>query len=249
MSVHTASARRGRAHKRAAVLAAARAVFGRSGYVRTSIDAIAEEAGVSTRTIYNHFASKDELFNAVLLHSAGKVAEEFIAQVHTQLAAISPRPPAGEPPNPDPVGSVPVGSGPDAQAVLEVVGRAMVAHRADNREHFALVRQISAEADHVPPSVLEGWQEAGPLRVHAEVMTRLAQLRDRGLLEVTDTRRAALHFIALVQIEAGQLPAGHSPGQDRTAMDRDGAARAGAYAFLNGYRPRDRLTPVPTADP
>ncbi|HWN32249.1 MAG TPA: helix-turn-helix domain-containing protein, partial [Pseudonocardia sp.] len=44
-----------RAPKRDAIMTAARVVFGRESYLRTSIDAIPGEAGVSTRTIYNHF--------------------------------------------------------------------------------------------------------------------------------------------------------------------------------------------------
>jgi AcrR family transcriptional regulator len=49
---------------------AARAVFARLGYTRASTELIAGEAGVSTRTLYNHFATKDELFRSVLIEGA-----------------------------------------------------------------------------------------------------------------------------------------------------------------------------------
>ncbi|GAB3344295.1 TetR/AcrR family transcriptional regulator [Marilutibacter aestuarii] len=52
--------------KHAAILAAAIAEFRESGYEATSMDRIAASAGVSKRTVYNHFASKEELFARIL---------------------------------------------------------------------------------------------------------------------------------------------------------------------------------------
>jgi TetR/AcrR family transcriptional regulator, mexJK operon transcriptional repressor len=48
--------------KRAAVLAAAQRLFISNGFGRTSMDAIAEAAGVSKLTAYKYFGSKQELF-------------------------------------------------------------------------------------------------------------------------------------------------------------------------------------------
>ncbi len=52
--------------KRLAVLDGAVRVFIESGYEASSMDRIAEEAGVSKRTVYNHFASKETLFQEVI---------------------------------------------------------------------------------------------------------------------------------------------------------------------------------------
>ena len=52
--------------KRAAILDAATEVFRQQGYEATSMDRIAASAGVSKRTVYNHFPSKDELFAEIL---------------------------------------------------------------------------------------------------------------------------------------------------------------------------------------
>ncbi len=52
--------------KRAAILRAAAESFRHEGFVATSTDRIAERAGVSKRTLYNHFPSKDALFDAVI---------------------------------------------------------------------------------------------------------------------------------------------------------------------------------------
>lgn len=52
--------------KRAAILDAAVAEFRADGYEATSMDRIAARAGVSKRTVYNHFPSKEVLFTSIL---------------------------------------------------------------------------------------------------------------------------------------------------------------------------------------
>ncbi|HWT34916.1 MAG TPA: TetR/AcrR family transcriptional regulator, partial [Paraburkholderia sp.] len=52
--------------KRAAVIEAAIDEFRASGFDATSMDRIAARAGVSKRTVYNHFPSKEALFAAIL---------------------------------------------------------------------------------------------------------------------------------------------------------------------------------------
>ena len=52
--------------KREAIVAAAIAEFRDNGFEVTSMDKIAATAGVSKRTVYNHFPSKEELFTEIL---------------------------------------------------------------------------------------------------------------------------------------------------------------------------------------
>ncbi len=52
--------------KRAAILKAAAGEFISHGFDLTSMDRIAETANVSKRTVYNHFSSKDDLFQAIV---------------------------------------------------------------------------------------------------------------------------------------------------------------------------------------
>lgn len=54
--------------KREAIVQAAIAEFREHGFAGTSMDRVAAAAEVSKRTVYNHFPSKDELFEAILLH-------------------------------------------------------------------------------------------------------------------------------------------------------------------------------------
>ena len=54
------------ARSRARLVKAAREAFLSSGYGESSVNRIAREAGVSIKTLYRHFGSKDELFGAVV---------------------------------------------------------------------------------------------------------------------------------------------------------------------------------------
>ncbi len=55
-----------RPSRRNDIVEAAIKVFSRSGYAETSIQDVADEAGVVPTAIYYHFAGKDELFNVAL---------------------------------------------------------------------------------------------------------------------------------------------------------------------------------------
>lgn len=52
--------------KQRGVIDAAITAFSESGFDVVSMDRIAEDAGVSKRTVYNHFKSKDQLFRVVM---------------------------------------------------------------------------------------------------------------------------------------------------------------------------------------
>ena len=54
------------ARKRAAIVDAALKAFLEAGYAEASVNRIAAAAGVSIKTLYRHFESKDDLFSAVM---------------------------------------------------------------------------------------------------------------------------------------------------------------------------------------
>lgn len=60
--------------KRETILDAAIKAFREEGYESTSMDRIAEVAGASKRTVYNHFESKELLFQGVVERLLGQVA-------------------------------------------------------------------------------------------------------------------------------------------------------------------------------
>jgi AcrR family transcriptional regulator len=177
--------------KREAIEHAGLHIFGRLGYARANIDLIAEEAGVSTRTIYNHFENKLGLFSAVLVASATRVADAFLEQVDAGV------------------------SGADPETDLIFLAQAIVAHRVRFPEHFALVRRMSAETDQFPPEIIDAWLGAGPRRVRVAIVTHLQQLSQAGYLTITDPHAAARHLLALVNSERLTNPEPGSPPSDK----------------------------------
>lgn len=208
MAERAAARRPGRtSDKRTAILEGALTLLARDGYSRASIDAIAAEATVSTRTIYNHFGDKAHLFEAVIEHSADQVAEAQLALIDRHLWKVT-----------------------DIEADLLDFGRAWATPMPDYADHFALVRQINAERGHIPPAAIERWQEAGPRRVRRALATRMKELNDRGLLDIGDPELAALHFTLLVSTRDPSQPAVALADQDLDTM-----IEAGVHAFLHGY--------------
>lgn len=55
-----------RAERREQILAAATSAFARAGFAATSLDDVADEAGISRVILYRHFDSKTDLYLAVL---------------------------------------------------------------------------------------------------------------------------------------------------------------------------------------
>ncbi len=74
------------ADRRATILDAARDAFADTGYHETSLDAVAERAGVSKALLYEHFSSKRELYVAMLeIHVA-----ELIERIAGAIAGAEP---------------------------------------------------------------------------------------------------------------------------------------------------------------
>lgn len=70
------------------ILQAARQLFAIQGFAETSVDAIAELAGVAKGTIYTHFSSKDELLLTIMRIGTN----ELIEQVHKLMKTDEPYP-------------------------------------------------------------------------------------------------------------------------------------------------------------
>ena len=72
---------------RAKLLNAALELFAGRGYAATSVDAIADEAGVSAGLLYHHFDSKAAVLNAIFEQSLADVQSTFAAADREPAAA------------------------------------------------------------------------------------------------------------------------------------------------------------------
>jgi TetR/AcrR family transcriptional regulator of autoinduction and epiphytic fitness len=155
--------------KRAAILAAARNEFGSAGYRDTTMDSIALRAQVSKRTLYNHFATKEDMFLAVI--------RDFV-QTITRLFAIRYSPEKS------------------LREQLESRARASIALARDE-ENVQLFRAILAEHIRNPtlvaPAFASTWESE-----YGFVHWVEAAHRD-GRLTVEDPTRAAHIFSSLMR--------------------------------------------------
>ena len=78
--------------KHESILKAAMQAFSEEGYDKVSMDRIADHAGASKRTVYNHFPSKDDLFQAVItqfakeMHSLKQIRYDAARSLEEQLS-------------------------------------------------------------------------------------------------------------------------------------------------------------------
>ena len=69
--------------RREEILAAAKSVFARKGYRRTTIDEIAERLAVGKGTVYRYFADKKSLFLAVYESGLESLKKTMVSQIDT----------------------------------------------------------------------------------------------------------------------------------------------------------------------
>lgn len=78
--------------KQSAIIRAARNLFLEGGYAKTSMDSIAEAAGVGIKTVYRHFLNKDDLFSAVMQAACHPVALEELGFEDQEQTAEAEKP-------------------------------------------------------------------------------------------------------------------------------------------------------------
>jgi TetR/AcrR family transcriptional repressor of mexJK operon len=197
-----------------AIAQAARHLFLRDGYERTSVDAIAAEAGVSKRTIYNRYGDKENLFLSVLrdTYSAMMATVRAIAEAH--LGGASPA------------------AGTDVRQDLTAFAREVASRVTTAPDRIALVRLILAEAPYFPVLIR---QERGPQTLRATTARSLSRLAEAGRLAISDPDEAADHFLALTfnQINTrtmfGVVPISEA--------EIGRVISGGVAAFVRAYRP------------
>jgi AcrR family transcriptional regulator len=157
--------------KRQAIIDAARHVFVRHGY-DAGVDLIAEAAGVSKVTIYNHFGSKEQLFTEV-------ITEAFAQAVGS----------AAEPPLDGVTGAD------DLRERLTAVARGWVGGviRPEVTDLRLLVIGVARRF----PELARSWLRQTPQRFAPAIATVLQDLTLRGELDVPNPELAVIQFYAL----------------------------------------------------
>ena len=163
--------RQGSPTKRAAITRAALEVFVREGYARASVDAIAEAAAVSKRTIYDYYGDKERLFLSAVRETAAAQAATFDELLDRTLGEVT-----------------------DVAAALTAFGRAFATEVARSPERAAVLRLMIAEASHFPDLIRTAPEERPVQRTLAD---RLAERGEQGLLEIPDPLEAA-EFLGLL---------------------------------------------------
>ena len=198
--------------KRAAIVQATLALFLRDGYARTSVDAIAAEAGVSKRTVYNHYGDKENLFLSVIGDTYDAMIGTVVDLMDKHLTDL-----------------------PDDQVEAGILefSRELAMFAARTPQRSAMIRLMMAEAPHFP--ALRAVQMR-PQSITGAIAERLTRLNARGLLDVPDPVEASNHLFALTM---GQINNRSLFGAlDLTDAEILAMATSGAEAFLRAYRPR-----------
>lgn len=170
------------ARNRRALLAAARRVFERDGFVMARITDIAEEAGLAHGSFYSHFQGKEDALAAVL----AEVGEEM----------LHPGPPMAEFPETDPV------------AVIRAANVAYLEAYRRNARLMALLEQVATVDERF--AALRRERSDAFLARNARAIRRLqrAGLADTAL----DPGLASLALSAMVSRSAyAAFALGHSP--------------------------------------
>ena len=70
--------------KREQLIQAALELFARKGYHAVAVDAISDRAGITKKTLYHHFKSKEELILAALRHYDERFRNDFMRSVESK---------------------------------------------------------------------------------------------------------------------------------------------------------------------
>jgi len=195
--------------KHQAIARAALTLFASDGYERTSVDAIAAEAGVSKRTVYSHYGDKETLFLSVVRDTY----EVMLARIGEIVGKV-----AWER---------------DLRSALIWCMTEVTRSVIRSPERSTLVRLLMAEAPHFPDLI----ELLHARRITPLVAAPLQNLTAAGRLagQDEDGRQAAEHLMALTFGEVSNRSLmGTVPLSDDEAAQ---IVQSGVQAFLRAYSP------------
>ncbi|XXF80990.1 TetR/AcrR family transcriptional regulator [Myxococcaceae bacterium GXIMD 01537] len=204
----TARSAAGRAStSREAILEAAKVLFLEHGYDGVNMDMLAASAGVARRTVYNQFASKDEIFQAM-------VAQQWAFFDTSELARFE-----------DLEGDVADALRRVAQAILRFSTRA---------DYVALVRMVIAESRRFP-WVGREFNRLGKLPLMERFARYLRRQTEARVLDCRHPDLAAHQFVGLLN-EVLSWPQVMAGGATLDLPDEEEIIREAVAMFLSRYR-------------
>lgn len=204
------SVREGSALKRAAILTAARKLFLTDGFERTSMDAIAAEATVSKRTVYDYYGDKRTLLLAVVEQAMQALSSTVDAAIDEHLTTVE-----------------------DLHTSLVGFATAITSSALGSADYSAFMRLLTTESTHLPELRDNQWEIAEP---EDAVAARFVEFDKLGLLRAPRPRVAADHFVALT-LSPSYYSLGHKVDITDAATAR--FIVDGVDAFLRAYGPGD----------
>lgn len=188
-----------------AILVAARDLFLEHGYSQTSIEMVAAAAGVGKPTIYSHFGSKEELFDAIIA-----VRREVLMSKIRGITSPTDDPRA------------------DLEQFVSMFQELVLNPGARRWD-----RLVIAEAGR-QPQLARTLFKAGPANVLLLIQRYIESQMAAGLLQVPDPALAAEHLLGLcfgAELVRGQM----ASQPERTSAERDARAKAAVTVFLAAY--------------
>ena len=174
--------------KRQDIARAALTLFARDGYERTSVDAIAAEAGVSKRTVYSHYGDKESLFLLVVRHTYEQMRERFAEIIGRAVRDVT-----------------------DVEKSLVGGIREVVTEVTHTPERALLLRLMIAELPRFP-ALLDMWRNRAIMPILADVVTRLTAA---GLLAARQCAGGRSPVGADVRPDQQPVDDGNDPAQRR----------------------------------
>jgi AcrR family transcriptional regulator len=198
--------------RREAIVEAATKLFQELGYERASMNELAKRLGGSKATLYGYFASKEELFSAVVRAAATAHLSDAIRRLQAPLAGET-----------------------DLQSMLLHFGECMLQVVTNDALAIAVYRMVVAEAGRSEVGQL--FYQAGPSESVVAVAAVLEAAMARGELRNSDPTITALHFLALLTAEVDARIYQRDPPPLAPALVRKMTQRA-VEQFLLGAAPR-----------
>lgn len=195
--------------RREHILAVAAEIFSREGYGVTSMSSIAARLGGSKATLYKYFASKEELFQAVMQRKC----EAVIGPLGELAETLR-----------------------DPATLLFAFGKIFLS-RLCQPDAIVIHRTVHAEAERFP-EVARTFFAYGPEAGYSMLTPALARFHAEGLIDCPHPRLAAEQFLAMVRGDLHmRVSSGLIPPPDEAEIDYQVDHAVGI--FMRGIAPRD----------